>query len=51
MQRLGQQLGSQLGSTWPRVSHMLGLSSVCSSRDYSRFEQPISALRAGGFGE
>ena len=42
MQNLGRQLGQQLGHMW------LGLSSVCSLRDYSdRFEQPKSALREG----
>ena len=41
MQHLGQQLGQQLGHSW------LGLSSVCSERDYMRFEQPKSAFRGG----
>jgi hypothetical protein len=41
MQHLGQQLGRELGHMW------LGQSSVCSERDYSRFEQPKSALRGG----
>lgn len=40
MQHLGQQLGRELSHSW------LGLSSVCSQRDYMRFsEQPKSALR------
>lgn len=39
MQHLGLQLGHQLSHQW------LGLSSVCSQRDYMRFEQPKRALR------
>ena len=41
MQRLGLQHSQELGHMW------LGQGSVCSLRDYSRFEQPKSAFRVG----
>lgn len=44
MQHLGLQLSNELGHMW------LGRGSVCSQRDYSRFEQPKRALRVIGGG-